>query len=1363
MTDPSPAASQAQSNASFFDGPSTQGSAAGGSFGSQSRRRPRPANPSQSSINASNALHPQKKPRQRSVSAQRELNASPEALAAVAAATMDVSSIRSLQDKKKGAAVEWAKTTKYCVAQLVGLPMELRDIGDNYTKRMTAVTDQSSGNALLIKDHGVDVWRYDDVQLLPKPNHFPLPSDETPGRTVTSLQPLGSLVSPIGSSDESGLVVVMPVSGRIAYWDSISSAMTEGLLQRKRGVEGGIQLSSNEYAQSITNIEPAGFVICTTTSRVIHMSLRDGVGKPVVQITTLKNIGSSVVGGLLGGLASAFKSGSVKKEIVAVRPGRVIGRAERELIVATSHGHLTRWEVSRNGAAVVLSDVDLREQLLARVIAVGPPSLHTLERESFTILDIAAGQSTPDGGNVLVLTAWEGDAEMGENMTHYALVLVTLFRGSGYAVKKAHYITCFQSPLRSITGVVKPRLYLPNPFRTAFAVFSRAVVMVSIIPEDMYNLPFEANLPDVSYDSTTGFEEVIDFKSGSRVEIIGSGCEELAQETASFSSTSKNLRMEVDGRDSRRKYYSPGVVIITKGAGVIKLTVFDAESGDVRPKPSPRPVPVKSKMELAVFFGINEKNLLNFNGRPEITYKTEDVEIAARSLSMDILCSHGQYLSSFGPSIDIYLESRAQKLQALADYLRAVHRPISREIRWKLLWDAEKVAAARAVYRSFAQKQSAGKDLSEGLLREVVGAFFLKNSIPTEGQNPMREWFAMHLPNIWKLLPLLRDSVSASNGNMGALVRRVHESNEIILTVLSTAQTFRTQHAHLYNLEGDLDENGVASFRNLDAPPWTSSPEILNTLNRDIEVNTKVLENPQLKKEGEAFTESLLDQMVEMVEVSCRNFVERATWCETRKDEALINEGKAIRHLYLKERNRWIRALAEANRSDSAISIAERYRDYQTLVELAFEEIVRINNFMDKRAAELSEPERRACQTQRDATVARLEGYFEKFGQEFAFVLYEYQVEMGNLKDLLVQFPAFKGHLDAFLHSSSNYAKLRWINDVGTGKYREAGQTLVETAEAEPYLWSHAVELSVGKLALMIGRSGSELEHISRSFDTRLKLVDIQQGIQAHVYLEARGAIDAQAATELAFTAFGSRVAPYQALRDIFKRNTGKVVTGQTMDAESTIDFLTLMHDDGERDEEEEDARWFGAFQMALTVLSNAELDDSRKDAARKTIWRRLYNSENWIDILDPSQQNTTQIEARILDTNVFEVLMHGYREGLFDEHKASTPVSPSMSAVDAVQTVEALRTRFPDAAAHWLKTLQEELALEVREVGRMVDNNLEFWFPWMCETARRMVAEEADMEEEGEGEGGRRLALTNGQDSRDVSFEDSADAMDMS
>ncbi|KAK6510033.1 hypothetical protein TWF481_004746 [Arthrobotrys musiformis] len=1331
MTDP--LYTSQQSNASMLDQPSTQTSA-NTSFSTQSRRRPRPTPSSQNSLlSASNSLHPTKKVRQRSVSAQRELNASPEAMAAVAAATMDVSSIRSLQDKKKGSLVEWAKTTKYCVAQLTGLPMELRDSGDNYAKRMSAITDQSSGNALLIKDHGVDVWRYDDVQLLPKPNHFPLPSDETSHHTGgfnNTPQPLGSLVSPTGSSDEAGLVVVMPVTGRIAYWDSVSSAMTEGLLQRRRGVEGVLPLSSGEQAHMIANIEPAGFIICTNQNRVIHLSLRDGVGKPVVQLTTLKNIGSSVVGGLLGGLASAFKSGNVRKEIVAVRPGRIIGRAERELLVATSHGHITRWEVSRNGAAVVLSDVDMREQIISRVLSVGPQSLTSLDREAFTILDIASGQSTAEGANVLILTSWDERTLTGENITHYTLILATLYRGSQFSIKKAHYISCFQQSLRTAADTAKPRLYLPNPYRTAFLVFSRAVVLVSIVPEDLYELGFGDNIPDVTHDSVMGFEEVIDFKAQSRVEIIGSGVEELTQEggAASFN-PAKGYRIDSSG-DLRRKYYSPGVVIITKGAGVLKLTVFDAETADLRPLPSPRPVPVKSKMELAVFFGTNEKNLLNFNGRREITYPTAEVQQAARNLSMDLMCSHGQYLATFGPSIDIYLESRAQKLLALAEYLRAVHRQISREIRWKLLWDAEKMESARAVYRAFAQKQSAGKDLSEGLLLDVITAFFVKHDVKTV-TNPMVEWFAKHLPRIYELIPLLREAVVTAGGNTVSAVRKIHESNEITLTILATAQGFRLQHAKLYSVDGDLGPNGLADFRGLESPPWTSGPEILTALNRDIEVNTKVV---GMKKEGlEGYFGMILDQMVEMVEVACRNFVERAGWCEVQGGGKYAAEGVQIRDLYLKGRNQWIRAIAFHDRADQAVDIAERYGDYVTLVELAFEELGKINGWLEKRGQEVGEGERQEYISQRDGIVSRLEGYFGKFGREFAEVLYGYQVEMGDLRDLLVQFPAYKEYLDGFLKGEAGrYSRVRWINEVRDGRYKEAGETLMETADREECLWSQAVELSIGKLALMAQSSSSSGE--PEAFDRRLKMVELQKAVQARVCIEARGAIDVQAGTELAFGAFGGRVEPYRSLRDVFKRGVAKAVTGQSMGVEELVDFLTLMYEEDGDLEEEDEGGWVGRFQSAILALGIAEVDDVRKEEARRAIWRRMWLSEDWLDILDPERQNTTQIETRIMNTNIFDVLVYGYREGLFDEHKASTPLAPTQTGF--TRNIDFLAARFAGSAQGWLQNLYEEIKIEEREVRRLVENNLEFWFPWMCESAMKMAAEEGDetvMEDEEE------------------------------
>src|SRR4051794_3416462 len=107
---------------------------------------------------------------------------------------------------------------------------------------MSASTQQSTGTALLLKRTGAYIWRYDESHPLPKPDHFPLPTDERPAMDGIVPLALGSLVSPAANNDEPGLVVVMPVSGRIAYWDAVGSAIAEGLFSRKRGVEGRVQL-----------------------------------------------------------------------------------------------------------------------------------------------------------------------------------------------------------------------------------------------------------------------------------------------------------------------------------------------------------------------------------------------------------------------------------------------------------------------------------------------------------------------------------------------------------------------------------------------------------------------------------------------------------------------------------------------------------------------------------------------------------------------------------------------------------------------------------------------------------------------------------------------------------------------------------------------------------------------------------------------------------------------------------------------------------------------------------------------------------------------------------------------------------------
>ncbi|PUU75151.1 hypothetical protein B9Z19DRAFT_367673 [Tuber borchii] len=152
---------------------------------------------------------------------------------------------------------------------------------------------------------------------------FPLLNDE---QGVNSPFPLGALVSPSANGDELGLVVVMPLSGRTAYWDSVGSAVAEGLFTKRRGVEGKVPLISRESVTAICNAEPAGFILSLSSGKLAHLALRYPAGRPGITVTIMRGYGTGIMGGFLG----ALRAGSSQQNTVAVRAGRILSMGKRD-------------------------------------------------------------------------------------------------------------------------------------------------------------------------------------------------------------------------------------------------------------------------------------------------------------------------------------------------------------------------------------------------------------------------------------------------------------------------------------------------------------------------------------------------------------------------------------------------------------------------------------------------------------------------------------------------------------------------------------------------------------------------------------------------------------------------------------------------------------------------------------------------------------------------------------------------------------------------------------------------------------------------------------------------------------------------
>lgn len=363
----------------------------------------------------------------------------------------------------------------------------------------------------------------------------------------------------------------MPVTGRIAYWDAVSSAVSEGLFAKRRGVEGKIPTMSGETITSICSAEPAGFVISTSSGRLAHLALRDNAGRPGVSVNIMRGTGG------FGGLLGALRAGSSRRDVVAVRAGKVLRMGEREVVVCTARGGFSRWHVNRTGGSANTTEADVREEILSALNR--EKALHGQNKDQFQVIDFqVAGYSPSEVENqdetvkLQVLTAI-----VSYGKASYALVTINIAAGGASSVDDVHVIKSYATRFEEKSP---PRLYVPSPKKTAFVVFSRAVVVISKVKRDDSEMDYE--------DEEGAFEDVVDFRGDIKIEIVGSGAENV-DDTDIFTTD--------QGHSKRIK--NPGVILVAKGAGILRVEAFDIG----QTMKITTPVTVKSKLEQAVFYG----------------------------------------------------------------------------------------------------------------------------------------------------------------------------------------------------------------------------------------------------------------------------------------------------------------------------------------------------------------------------------------------------------------------------------------------------------------------------------------------------------------------------------------------------------------------------------------------------------------------------------------------------------------------------------------------------------------------------------------------------------------------------------------
>lgn len=1147
-------------------------------------------------------------------------------------------------------------TSAFTVSKLPALPDRIRT---DWPGNQHADIFSTAGYALSLTAAHAIVWAYNSTSQSPETFTFTLPSASKPSDPL----PVGCLVSPSASSNEPGLVVVMAGSGKVVFWESISAAATFAFIKKDRsGVEHVISgMSSGEKVVAITNAESAGFILTFNTGRLAYMSVRDGHGRPAISVQYLRTNLASSSGGIFGSIRHAFSHLSIRGDIAAVRADRSSRVGERNVVALTSKGKLQAWKIHRGGHNEPIGEADMRERMVS-ALQENDPFSKDLPADSFEALDFT---HVPKGLDAKYLELSRlSDAMATDNpLVQHLLLLVCLTRRSvsRYAlievimtpgdcqVGMIRPITSYSTPITASdpsSYATRPRVYLPRPALVAFAVFERAAVIasVSVPPESP-----ESQLQSDNHILTPSFEDVVDFREDNIHEIVGSGFEEIAPPS------------HEENRALRQKIKNPAVVLMVRGAGVIRIVTTDV---DKFASEQPPQVSAKSKLEQAVFFGARKDSPLIFDKRRDIKFTNEQLGEAALQVSQEILSSTTTYVSTLPASLEDNLGARSNALERLIVHLDTIGAELDRKTRWNLLYNAEKMHVAALLWKRHeaftAARPAEDKKSLIGLIVEFIHQDQKTNPVASSGEvDRVRHWFVNDVFRLeifvawaYEVIKILYKDNLLDDVKVTAMLS---EAMEVNIATQVGAHEFRKNSLSLYGLGKEQLRMGILQdgYKNL-AEPWTGCSYVANNIKRLSDLCDQWYKKHEQLRDGapkEATPDpntigKIFDELPVLTDVMLTSVLEYARWGVANSDNRYLSEEYA--KTYNTDRHDKPIALARAGKWEQGSAIAEKHGCLGALAVILLEHIELLEASIDQPG--LSGAEVKSFKNLKQAKKTQLEDSFSKYGELFAFPVYECLLDRHGVEAVLEFDLDTLGFKTRFLRSRPELARISWINDIQQEKdVDHAANTLVDLAlKNEDQVWKKKIELSLGKLALLAEAEAGSREQSSFKVKTdhgrreeRLRLVDnelivvrIQDQLYWQIAPSTYDAVDSAVALSFAVDAHSTNIPRRQkALLQLFSDGMRKLLDHQALSPMYLIDMLTLVSLKPEARDEIADPFW-----MALKVANNSCHSDEIKQAKR-LIWRRLFIRDDWAKINDTQLKDDREVVERLAETELFAML----------------------------------------------------------------------------------------------------------------------------
>jgi len=997
-------------------------------------------------------------------------------------------------------------------------------------------------------------------------------------------------------------------------------------------VEGSVgSLFSGEKVIHIERADTAGFILILSSGRTAQLTLRDAQSRPAITVKFLRAQKSNTGGGLLGSLKSVFGGSGWLKNVVAVK-SRISAhtRGQVNVIIASEDAIFQIWQLGWSGQALFREEFDARS-MIEETIKKSLGSELQDQLQEVKILDIAIASDVTNGpGDDFDLVVLLGVT--GASFSTFALVEVDL-KDNVVSVRRTLRLRSYAAPLVT-KSTWKPRLCLPKPYHTAFVIFEKAVVLVSLATITSVELQLRMDLNSLPEP----FQDTIYLRDESDSWVVGAKAES---------------NMDNSNQSA--------VIIFVKNVGLIRIVAFEPASDEHAIDRTT--ITAKSKIEQAIYYGTISENPLNLFKKSDLVNSPEEIETAALEISKEILSSESVFVSTVTPSMTYHLEQRARALNSLALHLKHAYPILTREGRWILRWDAEKMAAAQKIW-SLYDAHTRDKDEALRLLPELIN--YMPESHKTEPEaglgelDPVRHWFLKDVGSIENMIAWAFQAVYEMHENDGVedmkiITQMFSEADDIVLGGLETAFEFRSVNAWLYSLEDEPVKDGILQSGYEGLPQfWTSTHETIAKVKELIDdargaVSAQYEHAGVLDKPVSEVVIKVARDNSRLVEVLCSAYEERIRWCMSRTSQKTRAEGGELKQKYEQARLEIITGLSDVRMAKAGMSLAEKHKDMQALVTLVKGQSLKLMDELVR--PDLGEVETANAERQAQALEGRVRSYFKKFGTEWADAFYSSHIRSGHSSGLLNQASSYQYEVTRFLRASSARKKLSWINDVlGEKDYALAGKSLMDVAASqEQNIWCKKVELSLAKLSLLAAKEAKQdIEDASHNEKTQkdaMALVNIEEKLYAHVKPSLCDAMDQAAEIQLAMEAYGRKqMTALPALQQLLERGVEKLVSHTAMDPDQLIDVLTLMNQ--RKCNMKNDNIAGQEFLLAFQALKHANFDKDpeRAELLLRIIWRRCFIRDDWGKLNNTGNKSDQAMEDRIEATALYKTFYWGFK-----------------------------------------------------------------------------------------------------------------------